>query len=160
MKTPRKPFDPAAKKAALFEILDATARHGKICPKMEDLGVLLAIPTTRVDELLKVLRAEGRIDWQLIYYGPGISWVRVVTIAATGATTGKPAPARTYWGQSKKVERADPTQLDRAKTVLRQMGRIVFNAEIDGGPRGLVKVDSKYLKPADVIALAQRSGAT
>ena len=158
MKAPRKPFDAIAKKAALFEILDATARHGKVCPKLGELGELLAIPVSRVDELMRALRDEGRITWGLIYFGPGVSWVRIVTITATGAKTGQPAPARTYWGQSKKIERVEPTQLDRAKTVLRRQGRVVHNAEITGGPKGLIRVDSREMKPAEVIALAQQAG--
>lgn len=159
MKTPRKPYDPVAKKAALFEILDATARHGKICPKIAELGELLAVPTTRVDELLKALRDDGRITWGLIYFGTGLSWVRVVKITATGATTGKPAPSQKAWGASKNVAKPDLSQLERAKTALRRLGPIVHDAEITGGPKGLVQVDNKFLKPAEVIALAQSKGA-
>jgi len=159
MKAPRKPYDPVAKKAALFEILDATARHGKVCPKLVALGELLAIPTSRIDELLKSLRDEGRISWGLIYFGPATGWVRIVTITATGATTGKPAIARKVWGVKREATKIDMTELERAKTALRRLGPIVFNAEVDGGPKGLVRVDDKYLKPAEVIALAQSRGA-
>lgn len=158
MKSPRKPFDAAAKKAALFEILDATARHGKVCPRVSELARLLAVSTTKIDELLKALRSDGKIAWQLVYCGTGLGHVRIVSIGGTGATTARPAMVRRPVG-SLAAAKADTNQIERAKTALRRLGRVVFDAEVDGGPKGLVKVDSAYLKPAEVIALAQSKGA-
>lgn len=158
MKLARNPFDPAAKKAALFGILDATARHGKVCPRAAELARLLAVSITKIDELLRALRSDGKITWQLVYCGTGLGNVRIVTIAATGATTARPQMQHRPVG-SLAAARADQNQIERAKTALRRLGRIVFDAEIDGGPKGLVKVDSSYLKPAEVIALAQSKGA-
>lgn len=55
---------------------------------------------------------------------------------------------------------ATPSELDRAKTALRQTGRIVFDATVTDGPagRGLIKVDSKNMTPAEVLSLAQTTG--
>jgi len=159
MRTPRNPFDPVAKKAALFEILDATARHGKVCPRAAELARLLAISITKIDELLKDLRGDGKITWQTVYCGTGLGNVRIVTIAATGATTARPTMQHRPVG-SLAAAKADQNQIERAKTALRRLGRVVFDAEIDGGPKGLIRVDSKDMKPAEVIALAQQVGAT
>lgn len=158
MRAPLSPFDPAAKKAALFEILDATARHGKVCPRVAELARLLAVSGTKVDELLRALRSDGKIAWQLVYCGTGLGYVRIVTIAGTGATTARPALQRRPQG-SLAAAKADQNQVERAKTALRRLGRVVFDAEIDGGPKGLIRVDSKDMKPAEVVALAQQTGA-
>lgn len=158
MKTPRIPFDPVAKKAALFEILDATARHGKVCPRAAELARLLAVSITKIDELLKALRSDGKITWQLVYCGTGLGYVRIVTIRASGATTARPQMQRRPVG-SLAAAKADQNQVERAKTALRRLGRVVFDAEIDGGPKGLIRVDAKNMKPAEVIALAQQAGA-
>lgn len=158
MKSPRKPFDAAAKKAALFEILDATARHGKVCPRISELSRLLAISHTRIDELLKDLRGDGKITWQTVYCGTGLGNVRIVTITATGATTARPLMQSRPVG-SLAAAKADQNQIERAKTALRRLGRVVFDAEIDGGPRGLIRVNDENMKPAEVIALAQSKGA-
>lgn len=157
MRAQRNPFDPVAKKAALFEILDATARHGKVCPRVSELARLLAVSHTRIDELLKALRGDGKITWQLIYCGTGLGHVRIVSIAGTGATTARPAMQRRPVG-SLAAAKADANQIERAKTALRRLGRVVFDAEIDGGPKGLIRVDSRDMKPAEVIALAQSAG--
>ena len=159
MRAPLSPFDPAAKKAALFEILDATARHGKICPRVAELARLLAVSGTKVDELLRALRSDGKIAWQLVYCGTGLGYVRIVTIAGTGATTARPALQRRPQGSLAAVT-AERNELERAKTALRRLGRVVFDAEITGGLKGLIRVDSKDMKPAEVIALAQQVGAT
>ena len=158
MKVPRNPFDPVAKKAALFEILDATARHGKVCPRISELCRLLAISDTRIDELLKALRSDGMISWQTVYCGTGLGNVRIVTIRATGATTARPQMQSRPVG-SLAAAKADLNQIERAKTALRRLGRVVFDAEITGGPKGLIRVDSKDMKPAEVVALAQQTGA-
>lgn len=47
-------------------------------------------------------------------------------------------------------------ELEFAKTALRRSGRVVYNAEVDGGPRGAVRIDGKLHHPAEVIALAAR----
>lgn len=158
MKSPRVPFDPVAKKAALLEILDATARHGKVCPRISELSRLLAVPHGRIDELTKALRSDGKITWQLVYCGTGLGYVRIVTITATGDTTARPKMQRRPVG-SLAAAKADQNQVERAKTALRRLGRVVFDAEIDGGPKGLIRVDSKDMKPAEVVALAQQTGA-
>lgn len=158
MRAPRNPFDPAAKKAALFDILDATARHGKVCPRVAELARLLAVSGTKVDELLRALRSDGKIAWQLVYCGTGLGYVRIVTIAGTGATTARPALQRRPQGSLAAVT-AERNELERAKTALRRLGRVVFDAEITGGLKGLIRVDSKDMKPAEVIALAQSKGA-
>lgn len=158
MKASRNPFDPVAKKAALFEILDATARHGKVCPRATELARLLAVSITKIDELLKALRGDGKITWQTVYCGTGLGNVRIVTIAATGDTTARPKMQHRPVG-SLAASKADQNQIERAKTALRRLGRIVFDAEIDGEPRGLIRVDMKDMKPAEVIALAQQTGA-
>lgn len=158
MKTPRNPFDPVAKKAALFEILDATARHGKVCPRVSELSRLLAVSHTKIDELLRALRTDGKITWHLVYCGTGLGYVRIVTIGASGATTARPQMQRRPVGSLAAVK-VDQNEIERAKTALRRHGRIVFDAEIDGGPKGLIRVDSRNMKPAEVIALAQQTGA-
>lgn len=157
MKALRKPFDAVAKKAALFEILDATARHGKVCPRISELCRLLAVSHTKIDELLKALRSDGKITWQTVYCGTGLGNVRIVTITSTGATTARPAMQHRPVG-SLAAAKAEQNQVERAKTALRRLGRVVFDAEIDGGPKGLIRVDSREMKPAEVIALAQQAG--
>ncbi len=48
------------------------------------------------------------------------------------------------------------TELERAKTILRRRGRVVFDATVTDGSAGagLVKVDGRNMPPADVVRRA------
>ncbi len=149
----------AQKVRAALTILDATARHGKQCPTLAEIGSLLGVNTDKARAYLDVLRSEKKISWRIQYMGTGIGNVRIVTITETGQTTGLPAyqgrPRGTY--KAAKVERQE---IDRAKTALRRFGRIVFDAEVTDGPagKGFVKVDGRNLTPDAVLLLAQATG--
>lgn len=45
-------------------------------------------------------------------------------------------------------------ELESAKTILRRKGHIVYDAHIDGGIRGMVKVDRIERTRREVIAMA------
>lgn len=81
-----------------------------------------------------------------------------LAIDPRGATTARPALQRRPQGSLAAVT-AERNELERAKTALRRLGRVVFDAEITGGLKGLIRVDSKDMKPAEVVALAQQTGA-
>jgi len=154
----RTPEQTAAKKAALLACLAANAANGKVCPSINQFARLLGINANIVYDLLTALRAEKAISWQIVYCGTGLGKVRIVTIARTGQTTARPAMVKRPRG-SLKHAKAERAELERAKTALRRFGHIVFDAEIDGGPRGMIKVDRDLLRPAEVVLMAQQTGA-
>lgn len=47
-------------------------------------------------------------------------------------------------------------ELEHAKTVLRRAGRVVYNASVDGGPKGLIRVDGREFDHVTVISMAAR----
>jgi DNA-binding Lrp family transcriptional regulator len=158
MAKPRKSAPPqlSPKKRALMEVLDATARHGKVCPGLAGLAKLLGVSATTAMELLRSLRGAGLITWITPYCGTGLGKVRIVTIVATGQTTAKPETAWRRSGAAPKPQRVVREDLERAKTALRRRGCIVFDAEVTDGlaGRGFVKVDGRNISPADVIRQA------
>lgn len=142
----------AAKAEAMFSMLEAHARNGLRCPSLFGFSAGLGIGPETAHTLLKRLRAERRITWRIAWsrdHGP----VRVVTITATRQSTQSPSSMTKVKGAGK----AD--QLDLAKTMLRRCGFYVWNADVDGGPKGFIRVDGELLKPADVIARAVRLDA-
>lgn len=149
------PGDLAGRKAELLTVLEECARLDKICPGLDELTRWFGVGATTIHDMLHRLRREKAISWKIVYCGTRLGNVRVVKIAATGKTTATPEmgcrPTRRF-----KLSSAERTELERAKTVLRRQGRVVFNAEItDGGRgRGLVKVDGRNATPAEVIARA------
>jgi len=50
-------------------------------------------------------------------------------------------------------------ELERAKTILRKTGRVVYNAEVtDGRPaKGKIKVDGRNYDPQEVIDMAREN---
>lgn len=106
-----------------------------------------------------MLKVEKKIDWKIVWCGTGIGKIRLVTILETGDCTVKPEPQ--IRRAAYRPRPSDLYELERAKTVLRRRGRIVFNAEVTDGPasRGLVKVDNLKLPARDVIAMARGMGA-
>ena len=135
------------KTEALYAMLDAHARNGLRCPSLFGFASGLGISPETAHTLLKRLRAEKRITWRIAWssdHGP----VRIVTVMATRQSTQSPAAMK----KGKTVVR--PDQLDTAKTILRQSGAHVWDAAVDGGPKGFIRVDRELLKPADVIARA------
>lgn len=145
---------------ALMITLDACARHGKRCPTLGDLGAVLGTNTTKVHQAFHVLRKDGKITWKTPYCGTGLGKVRVVMVIGLGKATAQPAYQARATG-SIKAAKGERHEIDRAKTALRRFGHTVFNAEVTDGPgaEGLIKVDNKNMKPADVLAMARETGA-
>lgn len=142
------PAQLTAKAETLFNVLEAHARNGKRCPSLYGLAAAAGIGTETVQNLLARLRKEKRIRW-VIEWSQDAGPVRVVTIVKTGQQTQRPnAMARRSLAPQR------PDQLALAKTVLRRSGAYVWDAAVDGGPRGFVRVDGEVLTPKDVIARA------
>lgn len=54
-----------------------------------------------------------------------------------------------------RLPRPDNDALEKAKTILRKQGRVVFNATIDGsGGKGMVKCDGRLFTAAEIIQRA------
>ncbi len=68
------------------------------------------------------------------------------------------ASAKGAWGSPNipKVPELAQTDLQRAITLMQRRGRIVYDAYIDGGPNGMIRVDHRVLTPEQVIAKAVR----
>lgn len=149
------PSELAGRKARLLALLQKCAGLDRICPGLGELARWFGVSTATIDDMLNRLRRDKVISWKIVYGGPGLGNVRVVTISATGNTTLTPEmgcrPTRRF-----RLPPAERSELERAKTVLRQKGRIVFDAEVTDGARGcgFVKVDGRKFTPAEVIARA------
>ena len=158
-RTYTKPADMVSKKQRLFEILAEHARLKMVCPTQSELGRQIGSVGDSVGGMLHLLKVEKKIDWKIVWCGTGIGKIRLVTILETGDCTVKPEPQ--IRRAAYRPRPSDLYELERAKTVLRRRGRIVFNAEVTDGPasRGLVKVDNLKLPAQDVIAMARGMGA-
>ncbi len=146
-----------AKLDTLFALLVAAARGSRPCPTLVELSRLLELNAIAVQGLLDTLKAQRRITWTIRYCGSGLGKVRIVTIVGQGIVTATPNYAHRPAVAARKHEKAERHELERAKTALRRFGRVVFDAEVTDGPggRGLIKVDSKNMTPAEVLSLAQ-----
>lgn len=157
---PHRPYlrtpERTGKKAELLAYLTECARLGKMCPKLTDLGIRLAVSAEQAYAMLGDLRTERKISWRTVYCGPQIGKVRIVTVTATGQTTIRPVYQEARPKGTLKAIKSDCDELERAKTALRRFGRFVWDAEISDGPagRGLVKVDGVNVSAAEVLARA------
>lgn len=57
-----------------------------------------------------------------------------------------------------KMPAPDPSTLGRAKQYLQRRDHVVYDATVDNGPEGMIRVNNFTLTPADVIAMAERAG--
>lgn len=85
-----KPQSDTKTERGLMEVLDASARHGKTCPRLHELSPLLGVSAGKVKASFDALRKAGKIAWETPYCGLGIGKVRVVRILATGQETARP----------------------------------------------------------------------
>lgn len=53
-----------------------------------------------------------------------------------------------------KARKIAGSELEKAKTVLRRRGQVVYEAWVVGGPRGLIYVDGELRRPEQVIEAA------
>lgn len=137
----------AQKAEALFNMVEAHARGGLRCPGMFSLAVSLGVSTDTVATLFNRLRDEKRIAWH-IETNRDTGRLRVVTILKSGLTTQRAS------SMAIRRQREQADILSNAKNVLRRTGAYVWDATVDGGPRGFIKVDGELVKAADVIARA------
>lgn len=79
--------------AKLLETLTAHAEHGRPCPSLPQLGQSMRVSITTVKRALDELKAAGAITWRM-KNAPIYGQLRIVTIKATGKSTGEPQPAR------------------------------------------------------------------
>ncbi len=60
-----------------------------------------------------------------------------------------------FCGMANDVVLVESVSLEQAKTKLRQRGRVVFNATVDGsGSKGLVKCDGQLYTEAQIVEMA------
>lgn len=140
--------------AAMLGFLERCAELGKVCPSLEALAKRFETSSTTIIKLLDELRRGGRISWRIVYCGTGVGNVRTVTITASRRQTATP---RMVGRGPRPTASAADSDLERAKTVLRRRGKIVFDATVTDGRagKGFVKVDGHDLTPDQVIALAE-----
>lgn len=136
--------------AALLRHLRAAARAGKVCDAARDIGLSLGISAKAVNTAFNAARKAKLISWTTHYCGPGVGLRRWVTLTGERLQTAKPVK----FGRAYLRAQGDTSDLQKAKTVLQKRGHYVWDAHIDGGPMGLVRVDQHLMVPADVIALA------
>lgn len=79
--------------AKLLETLAAAAEHGRPCPSLPQLGQSMRVSITTVKRALDDLKAAGAITWR-VKNAPIYGQVRIVTIKATGKSTGEPGMAK------------------------------------------------------------------
>lgn len=156
MGTPTHRLPPALADALageLMEMLEDCARRRAVCPRKSALARRLGIAPEAVAPLFHRLRDRRQIRWRSVQRG--LEHVRVVTIVSNGRTTGLP----TRYGELGQ-SRVTDADLERAKTLLRRRGVIVFDARVTDGRKGrsLVKVDGRNLAPAEVLERAARLG--
>lgn len=143
----------------LMEIIEASARHGKLCPRLHELSALLGVSTEKLRLAFDALRKAHKIAWETPYHGLGVGKVRIVRILATGQETARPVYQGRVAGKIA-APRADRNEIERAKTVLRRLGHVVFDAAVTDGSsgKGLIKIDNKNFTPAEVLARAASMG--
>ncbi len=136
--------------AALFEIVADAARSGDVCPGTAELARELGITYTAVQLGLDRLRRKALIDWRVAWCGDVHGKVRIVTLLATGETSREPL------AMPPREPRPYDRELEEAKTCLRRMGHIVYDAEVTDGMRcrDLVRVDHRRLTRQAVLDLA------
>lgn len=147
--------DKAKAKARILGTIEGLAKVGEPLPGNTRLAQMLSLGIDTAREYLRELQADGIIKVKLFPFGPGVVG-RQVTIIASGLRTAEPKRRSMYGATGSK--RANPTELEKAKTRLRQRGHIVFNAYVtDGRAAGdAVRVDNRCLSPAEVIAEASQ----
>ena len=84
-----------AKGAILLQVLTEHAENGWVCPSLVGLAKLTGIEVSTVSEYLRRLRKDGAITSRLVHVKP-FGQARVVTIVATGKSTGTPRPSVRY----------------------------------------------------------------
>lgn len=152
-----------AKREALYEYVDAAARHGQVLPSMERVGQMLRISHSRVRTLMAELHASRRI-YQTITFVKGVGNVRIVRITATGCETaarqpqtaiGKAARALASYDQDKRKEgeardRAIYGGVIEDVRYLRRRGWGIHKEE------GGFRVGRELLGAADIVSKAAR----
>lgn len=78
---------------ALLDTLTTHAEHGWVCPSLKRLAQTLVTSPGHVSTMLENLREAGKITWQLKHAKPH-GQRRIVTIVATGKSTGEPGPGK------------------------------------------------------------------
>ena len=136
--------------AALMRHLRATARAGRACDAARDIALSLGISAKAVNTAFIAARKAKLISWSTHYCGPGVGQRRWVTLVADRLQTAKPVK----FGRAYLRAQGDTSDLQKAKTALQKRGHYVWDAAVDGGPLGLVRVDQHLMAPADVIAFA------
>jgi hypothetical protein len=145
--------------SAVMAVVEASALHGKTCPRLPALSALLGVSTDSIRDAFRSLQHKGVILYETPYCGMGVGKVRVVRILATGLETARPKMASRPAG-SLAAAKTDRNEIERAKTKLRRLGYVVFDATVTDGSAGtgLIKIDNKNVSPADVLARAAALG--
>jgi len=135
----------------IADMLADLVRGPEICPSNIRIARRLGIGVWEVQTAFERLRSSGQIDWVIHRLGKDLGRVRVVTLLPSGAQTRLPSP------DDHRRRPPDPA-LEAAKTILRRKGCIVFDCEVTEGKRGrgLIRVDHRRLKRADVLAMAAK----
>lgn len=84
-----------AKGTILLEVLTQHAENGWVCPFLPGLAKLTGIEMSTVSNYLRRLRQAGKITSRLVHIKPH-GQARVVTIVATGKSTGTPQPSTRF----------------------------------------------------------------
>lgn len=104
---------------ALLETLTAHAEHGRPCPSLTQLGQSMRVSSSTAKVMLDDLKRAGKITWRL-KNAPMYGQVRIVTITATGRSTGEPAATK---------PKAAPTPYTPTADALTSAGRVLSGAE-------------------------------
>ena len=138
--------------ARIMDLLKACAEADKPCPTAGVIGRELKLSANMVVTLFDLLKAQGRIDWTVIYCGNAIGKRKWVTLVREGVKTGKPQSVQRSYVKAP----IDDSLLARAKLKLQQRGMYVWRADVSEGSsyEGMIKVDRQILAPAQVIAMA------
>ena len=62
-------------------LLQKCAGLDRICPGLGELARWFGVSSATIDDMLNRLRREKAISWKIVYGGPGLGNVRVVTIS-------------------------------------------------------------------------------
>lgn len=112
-------------RARLLATLTACAEHGRPCPSLPQLGQAMRVSTTTVSKLLLELRDAGAIRWRLKTV-PHFGMYRIVTIAATGKSTGEPVPPK----RKRKGAAPEPAPYQPIPSALTSPGRVLAGKEL------------------------------
>lgn len=140
-------------KDRLINCIEAAARARRVCPGNTALGKQASVGIKNTILLLRELREEGRIVVKQIRVGNCTGISRQVTVVASGLTTAHPSIIKPFRPRD---SYAPQTDLEKAKTKIRQRGYIVYNASVTDGPRAgdMIKIDGRYFTPDQVISRA------